>query len=361
MSDPMTISSDQAAQVEQLPATLLQALFDHAADCMVVMNSSREILYMNRAAIGLTGCDHPQGAFCGSQFHCQGDQRASLAAEGCFGLCVMASRTAMIDVEMTIRARSGNMIPVTVTYSRIPGEDGESYLLMSLRDISERKRFEQEQRQKEELRYTLQERERLARDLHDGVVQDIAYASMRTKSVLEDLVDEQASVRDDLQSVSAVLDKSVGGLRQAIYDLTFRVTENIEQYVERYVSEFQTRNAITTEFRCENVPPRLPSFITSQLAKLLQEALTNVGKHAHARHVSVRLGWKEDTSSPGNGRLMLSVIDDGVGFDSTEPAGTSHFGMRTMRDRSRLMGGQLHIESSHGQGTSLHLEVPVGE
>jgi len=344
--------SRKADHPSRLPSFLSEALFSHAADGFVLMDAKRTIIYMNPAAIELTGYSNGCGVHCGLLFQCHSDTEATLHQEHCFGNHVLLTEKPL-DTEMNLVTKSGETVTVAVTYSHIPAEDGRNYLLMSIRNISDRKRLDKERRQKDALHYTLQERERLARDLHDGVVQDIAYANMQMKLLLEETEAGKPADPSLLLRLSKVLDESYVELRQALYDLTFRVKEDLASYVRNYLQEYEVRNGLQVEFQMTGKPAELDADISSQVAKLLQEALSNIRKHAKADRVSVTLSY-----APGAETIRLIIEDNGQGFDVQAQVQSGHYGMKTMRERCRLLGGSLTVESSPGNGTSLYIEVP---
>jgi len=350
-------TADKAPQT--VPPSVFEALFNHAADGMVVMNQWRQVLYMNPAAQELLGTTEVPTSFCGDVFHCHNSHDGPIDDSGCFGQCVLSSREPLSNVEMSISTASGTSVPVAVTYSYIPfaGETGP-YLLMSLRDISERKQLEETERQNIELQYTLQERERLARDLHDGVVQDIAYANMQTKLLLDEMDLGKPPAKGDLTSISQILERSFTELRQAIYDLTSRVSDDFKSYVKRYALDYGSRYRVLVHFQSRTAIPKLDPFVASQASKILQEALANVRKHSKAKTVNVRL---EALGRRGarNRTVELVISDDGQGFNVTAQNGKEHYGMRTMRERADLIGAKLAVESKPDKGTTVKLLIPV--
>jgi PAS domain S-box-containing protein len=344
----------------EIPVTLFKALFDHAADGLVVMNARRQVIYMNAAAMRLTGSDPAThlGMGCGTLFHCHDDERSTLESEGCYGRCVLATGEPVKDVEMSIVQQTGEVIPVAVTYSHIPGPD-EPYLLMSIRDLSDRKRLENERRQREALQFTLEERERLARDLHDGAVQDIAYANMQLKLMLDDVREGRPPKESQLARVSEVLDKSLKGLREAIHDLTFRVEGNLVEHLRRTLIEFRTRSGVDVHFDADVSDLQVPQHVSNQLAKVVQEALHNVLKHAQATHVKLECRTVYSTNQRRPVAIQLVIQDDGIGFDPDSVPTEGHYGMKSMRDRCRLIGAVLKVESGRGLGTTIRIHVPL--
>ncbi|GGJ12226.1 hypothetical protein GCM10010885_22000 [Alicyclobacillus cellulosilyticus] len=239
-------------------------------------------------------------------------------------------------------------------------------------------RHEELTSRQEALRYILEERRRLARDLHDGVVQDLAYANMQLKALCSDTTLDERALRKEVARITEVLDQCYDALRHAMYDLTFHADADLVAFVARYLKEFQARTGIAVAFHHEGVPAQTDPYVNNQLAKVLQEALANVRKHADARNVRVALTYQGTTR-----QLRLVVADDGKGFvppeatadnavenhpdrrenaRCTAPFGEEphrHFGMRTMRERCQLLGGTLQVTSAPGAGTEVTVDIPL--
>ncbi len=332
--------------------SVFKTAFDHAADGLLVLNSDRRVLYMNPAAEAMVGITDTIGTHCGTLLHCHDDEHETLRFDACYGLNVLATQQSLTHVEMNIVNSAGEVVPVEVTYSYVPGFDGTEYLLMSLRNVSLRKEMENERRQKEALRYTLQERERLARDLHDGVVQDIAYANMQIKLLIEDFRSGLTPNFDTVEKISSILEESFVELRQAIHDLTFSVKADIHTFIGQYLRDYQLRTGIETHLQCDETPIGIEPFMKSQIAKIIQEALTNIRKHAQASRVRVRMHMMHKDT------LSIIVEDDVMGF-VVEQRKDDHYGMKTMQERCELIGGKLFIKSKLNQGTAVQIFIPL--
>jgi signal transduction histidine kinase len=194
------------------------------------------------------------------------------------------------------------------------------------------------------------ERRRIARELHDDTGQSLT-------SVLIGLRLAQDS--DDPQQVRATLDELRETVTDAIRDLRALAVElrptalddfGLQAALERLVDTFGRRTGLAIELLVSDVEQRLGEQVETGLYRIVQEGLTNVAKHAGAAHVSVILRGHEDG-------LSLIVEDDGRGFDQSRPA--QGLGLVSMRERVELLGGNLRIESSPGQGTTVAVEVPV--
>jgi signal transduction histidine kinase len=121
--------------------------------------------------------------------------------------------------------------------------------------------------------------------------------------------------------------------------------------IERLADTFRERSGMEVDVEVQIGDERLPGPVETTLYRIVQEALTNIAKHAGARHVSIILARK-------NGAIAALVEDDGAGFDASAEA-DGGLGLVGMRERVRLVGGVLRIESTPGSGTTLLAEVPV--
>jgi PAS domain S-box-containing protein len=347
--------------------TYYEALLQHASDGLIVADDQRRIVFINRAAMELVEMnpDDPWPQTCGDLLQCHNENEKSLAIEPlCFGRCVLERRTSLRYVEMNVRTRSGKIVPVAVSYSYIPvGE--KQYFLMSIRNLTERRHLEEERRKKDELYFTLKERERLARDLHDGVVQDIAYSHMQLKLVHALLSQGRiAEAQAKLEEVTRVIHDSFVELRHVLHDLTFHTGKELKQFIHKRIVEFQHRTGIAVEIVDHDFPNRCDPYTGDQVAKIVQEALSNVRKHSGATKVWITLG----TRPAGPYRCQYTVIieDDGCGIPeevldrarrakSEDEDSDQHFGLRAMQQRAQSLGGILKISRREPRGTKIEL------
>jgi signal transduction histidine kinase len=196
------------------------------------------------------------------------------------------------------------------------------------------------------------ERRRLARELHDETGQALTSILLELKS-LEGAVETDegrertAALRDLVVSTLRDVRRLAVELRPAALD-DFGLAAALERLVETYG---QQAASIDVDLELRLGGERLPSEVETTLYRIVQEALTNVTKHAGARRLSVVLTRKE-------GAVVAVVEDDGAGFDPREPTHDG-LGLVGMRERLALVGGRLRVESSPGRGTALVAEVPV--
>jgi signal transduction histidine kinase len=200
-------------------------------------------------------------------------------------------------------------------------------------------------------RATLEERTRLARELHDGLAQDLWFAKLKHERLMPYVPEEQIDLAHE---VTHALDSAIAEAKQAV--ATMRAGDErdrpLEASLSRAVEEFAGRSGVRADFSSADLPPSLPTRTQVEVLRVLQEALTNVRKHADATVVRV------NAEVDGN-VLRLSVTDNGRGFRPEETSGDG-MGVQGMRERARLMGGELRVISEPSGGTAVHLAVPIG-
>lgn len=193
----------------------------------------------------------------------------------------------------------------------------------------------------------LEERRRMARDLHDGLAQELAFISSQTGW----LVGKNAAA-PVLGQVSAAADRALGEARRAIAALTRPLDEPLEAVLAEVADEVAVRFGLEVEFRASGHVDVAPA-TREELARVVREAVTNAARHSRATRIRV-------TVSNGNG-LRLSIVDDGVGFDPARvrrPGLSGGFGLKSMRERVAALGGSLRIGSAPGAGTEIEVHLP---
>jgi signal transduction histidine kinase len=125
----------------------------------------------------------------------------------------------------------------------------------------------------------------------------------------------------------------------------------IVEGLRSFCREFAEQKNVEVSFQTKDVPHRVPSSISLSLFRIVQEALHNSAKHSGVRQFDVRL-WGAD------GRIHVAVSDRGVGFDAQAPKGSRGIGLITMKERVKLVQGELSIESQPGHGTTIRAGVP---
>ncbi|MFQ3661983.1 MAG: sensor histidine kinase [Chloroflexaceae bacterium] len=200
------------------------------------------------------------------------------------------------------------------------------------------------------------ERTRIARDLHDGVAQSLAFLRMRVALWEDWLEQEPERLREEFEALKANLRRQIEELRRAIFALRpIELSQlGFAGALRRFVSEFAEQQDWDLELELSDLPPDLPYALELAAFRFVQEALNNAAKHANARHVVVALRVVDRG-------LQIVVRDDGVGFDpgaQGELPGT-RLGLRQMRERAAALDGRLTILSRPGQGAEVRIWLPL--
>ena len=200
----------------------------------------------------------------------------------------------------------------------------------------------------------LQERQRLARELHDSVSQALYGISLWAHTVreaLESSEPEQAEAA--IEDVLTLAEAGLAEMHALIFELRPEslVTEGLVAALTKQVEVLRARYKLTVEADLADEPD-LSLEQKEALYRIAQEALHNIVKHARASSVVLRLAQQEK-------EVLLEVCDNGRGFDPTGPF-PGHLGMRSMRERVAKMDGILTIESTPGQGTCIRVRIPLG-
>lgn len=230
-------------------------------------------------------------------------------------------------------------------------------LLILLQDVTEQKRARALLEEQQQTHAILQERERLARELHDGLGQMLAAAHLHASTARQFLAQGANAQTDEcLDQLAAMTLEAQADVREYLLGAkTVSSGEHpffpsLRQYLKRYSQHYGLRVELT-------VPPDveargLPPAVDVQLLRVIQEALSNVRKHARAQcaHVSLTMQGPQ---------VRIVIADDGRGFDPAAVAAQSEgYGLNAMRERAQGLGGRVEIDSKPGSGTRVLVEVP---
>jgi two-component system, NarL family, sensor histidine kinase DegS len=195
----------------------------------------------------------------------------------------------------------------------------------------------------------VEERNRLAREIHDGL--GASLSSLIIQSEYLQRISKDEALKDEIRELKEVAEESIDELRRSISMM--RDDFDLAPLLEDYCCTWSQRTGLSVEVQAKGVLPRLDGAVHLATFRVLQEALTNVRKHAQASKVLVSLVYQ-------NRILSLTVVDNGVGFDYRGDL-RLHFGLTNMRERARQLGGTFTVESAPGKGCRLSLELPASE
>jgi PAS domain S-box-containing protein len=264
------------------------------------------------------------------------------------------------DLEYRLRHRGGRWIWVHDRAVATYEEHGTTYVYGLYSDITDRKHAEQIRKLLLNQVITVQEEERrrIARELHDETAQSLASLLLGLSALGEVRTVKAARLQArDLHQVAtralAEVRRLAWGLRPSVLDDLGLVTA-----LERYAEEFGRTRGVAIEVETDGLGDgRLPLPVETALYRIMQEALSNVARHAATRRVRLRLQRRAAA-------VAMVVEDDGRGFDPRQPpappTAARGLGIHTMRERAAVLRGTLSIDSAPGQGTRVAVEIPLG-
>jgi signal transduction histidine kinase len=192
----------------------------------------------------------------------------------------------------------------------------------------------------------LEERNRLAREIHDGLGASLSSMIIQAEYILG--MSQEGSLRSEIQELKATAEESIEELRRNLQMMRedFELTQGLDDYVKT----FGQRTQLDVRFERTGLPRKLSPDAQLALFRILQECLSNAVKHAEPKQVQVKLDYDQ-------GRVHLIIRDDGKGFDPRKtPRG--HYGLLNMRERAMKLGGELIVDSAPGTGTRISFSVP---
>jgi PAS domain S-box-containing protein len=270
--------------------------------------------------------------------------------------------------ELAMVAPDGSATPVQVALSAVPlgaypgvagaeAVNGSDVLMAIITDLTDRNRAEATRLglMKRLISAEDDERRRIARELHDETGQSLTALLVGLRAIEEQaLTTDVRSAAQRLRGVAAQTVDNVGRLARGLHPSVLD-DMGLAAAARRHVSDYTRLFGVAVDLRVESIATlRLAPLVQTTMYRILQEALTNVARHARARAVGVEL--KHEAAV-----LELVVRDDGEGFDAAAAlTAASGLGLHGMRERVALLGGSVEIESKPGHGTLIHARIPAG-
>lgn len=208
----------------------------------------------------------------------------------------------------------------------------------------------------EQLEYqaVLEERSRLAREIHDGLAQTLAFLKMEAARMQGYVAKgEVGSVDRTLQACYRTLSDAYLDARQAIDNLRRVPDEGFFDWLHVTATDFETLTGMTVEFSSQEFDYSFPAPVKAQLMRIVQEALTNIRKHAQACTVSISADMHE-------WEVVIEIRDNGRGFSPADVQ-TSQYGLRSMRERAESIGAEIQVISAPDAGATVRLHIPIQE
>lgn len=283
-----------------------------------------------------------------------GDQAMTCGVSSCRDGCRMLSpeyRTSHIAAPLRVGNRViGALCVGSPAQKRFAVESAE--LLMKLANVAaialeNARLFAQAERVA-----TLEERRRVAAEMHDGLGQTLSYLGLMTDQVVEFLSEkEEGAALERLNKTRETIEKATMDVRRAINSLMDETPaqKDLCTRLQEILDEIASQHNLKADWRMdiESSPSCSPQ-IAEQVYKIVRESMVNAVRHANAQHLSVEVGRTD-------AEYFVTVHDDGMGFDTSQSAPGGHFGLQIMQARAKHIGGRVELESTPGHGTRVTL------
>jgi two-component system nitrate/nitrite sensor histidine kinase NarX len=206
-----------------------------------------------------------------------------------------------------------------------------------------------------EYQAVVDERARLAREIHDGLAQTLAFLKIQAAQMQYYLREGKLDrLEETLAASQQGLGEAYQDTRRAIDNLRSRPETSTREWLLRIARDFESSSGLPIDTSRLHLERDLPPTVQAQLVRIVQEALSNVRKHSHARRVTL-------SASEQAGRLLIEVQDDGAGFNPAQADPDSRYGLLGMRERARVIGAEIEVQSRPGSGTAVRLHLPLPE
>jgi PAS domain S-box-containing protein len=245
------------------------------------------------------------------------------------------------NLQIFLRRKDGIEFPADIALSPLQTPKGVN-IVAAVRDASERQRLA-----------LIEDRERIAKELHDGVIQGLFAVGM-TLQATQARADQADAVRARLDGAIESIDSAIRDLRNYIFGLRpgILADRQLDAALRELAKEFEEGSGIVVVVEVD--PTMAAHFATTsvQLVQIAREGLSNVARHAHASTCRLSLVRRDD-------HAVLQIDDDGRGFDPSRARAEGQ-GLHNMRERARLMGGDVVVQSTPGEGTTIEVRLPLG-
>jgi len=259
------------------------------------------------------------------------------------------------------RRKDGTTFPAEISLSAIPGE-GQKLTVAFVGDITNRVRMEKAAQTHADQIQALaarlltaqeEERRRVSRELHDQICQQLASLAIDISGLASE-PPPPARTRQALKKLQTRVIQASEATRHIAYELHPSVLDDLGLVasLRMLCKQFSEREGVAVQFHPGDLPPVISREIGSCLYRVAQESLNNVARHSGAKKVSVSLTIRKNS-------VVLSVLDDGAGFDPATAKGTGGLGLIGMEERALLVKGTLTIDAQRPHGTRITLEVAL--
>jgi PAS domain S-box-containing protein len=354
--DTVMVAGKEGPQVFTLEGAVhaYRMLIESMNEGALTITTDKMILYANQCFARMVKC--PLEQVIGGSFR----RFLSTADRATLRLLLKRAGKSGSKIQVFLHARDGSKIPAQISIRPLAknGFKGATIGLV-VTDMTEARRAEEQLRALMHRVVQVQEAERgrLALELHDNITQRLCAVLPRWAALANKLPEREKASRGEVMKLSELLGQTVEEVQRIARNLRPSVLDELGLIpaLRATCTEFVKRTGVSLKLACKPLTARLHAEGELALYRILQNALENVERHAHARHVTVRLRQRAF--------VQLTIHDDGIGFDPEHHAarrkGKGGLGLLSMRERATYVGGVFKIKSVRGAGTEIEVLIPL--
>jgi PAS domain S-box-containing protein len=354
----------QAQEESERSESTIRALLDSSLQSVITVNADGKIATVNGHSEKMFG--YSQKELIGQPADILIPEFARDRQHGPFAtyMAKTESRPRGIGLSFEGRRRDGSTFPVDIALSGIETTTGKLTVVF-VTDITQRRQLEKAEQthaaQVQALAARLlsaqeEERRRVSRELHDQICQQLAALAIDISAFAASPTPPPGDRERVLKELQARVVKASEATRHIAYQLHPSVLDDLGLVtsLRALCKQFSDREGVAVQFHHSELPSAIAREVASCLYRVAQESLQNIATHSGAKKVSVTISQKK-------GGVVLSIVDDGTGFDPDLAAGSGGLGLVGMEERARLVNGNLTIAAQPGRGTKVTLKVPMAE
>lgn len=360
-----TVENQKQKKVLSRPRSLYRLLADNVTDVIWVSDLNARIVYISPSVQRQSG--YSPDEIVGQRIKMLGKKDYRRVTQS-LNRRVNRKRQGKISksrpLELEVTHKDGHKVWTETYWSTLRDRGGRAVgVIGAVRDITERKEYEDAlKRSESQLRLLSQrilqiqedERGRIARDLHDQLGQELVFLKMKAQSLAEQMRDP-SDVHDSMLELLNLIDQTRATSHRIALSIRPGILDNLGlvKAVQWYAEEFEQRTSIVCFVCAPDEDLGVPESVATAGYRILQEALTNVCKHARASEARIDIKKRGKV-------LTLRISDNGVGFDSGNLSEKNSLGLLGMRERARLVGGSVKVTARCSAGTKVVARLPLG-
>jgi len=341
------VDARKQSSQQRAPAVPIEHLLEALPDAVVLVDAGGQIAYANSLLETLSG--YSRGELFGQLIEFLVPERfRQLHTKHRRGYVAKPQARPMgVNLDIYLRRKDGTEFPADIALSPLQTASG-TVVVAALRDATERK----EAQMRLHRLAVLEDRERIAKELHDGVIQALFAVGMNLQATEAKAGDPEA-VRARLSGAVDSIDVAIRDLRNYIFGLRpgILADRQLDQALHLLVEEFQEKSGVVTAVQIDERVAAQFGNTATQLVQVTREALSNVARHAQATTCRVSLLRRDESA-------VLEIDDDGRGFKPGRGSSRGQ-GLRNMRERVEAIGGTFSVESASGEGTTVRAQLPL--